>query len=904
MAFERVGVRAVIEGLRKFDRDARVINRRLKEVTRGLKDVEGRSRKTGRSMDSFGQKLKGVSGDLLILGAALTAVGVAGGAFLFAATQLAARVETLGVVTVTLGKNVGKTAKEIRKLEQDVVAQGITLQAARKSIALMIQSNIDLAFATDLASEAQNAAVIAGINSSEAFERLVFVITSGNVRMARTLGLQVSFQDAYKKTAEELGKTTLELTQNEKVAARTNAVLAAGVNIVGAYGAAMETAGKKVTSLPRFIEEARRELGEQFLPIYGAAIDLVTASLKSWSALDEVLRRIIASGALVATTTGLVLGNLLLFAAAIPRIITAVSALSLALGVSAIALGAVALAIGAVIAAAILLINTYADIKQKQRAVSGAIEDFSTDLLRSELTYREYRAEIERVNEVIEQQGLLGKLLTREIKTLTEAEFNAAREALVWHDAQLGVSDAVEDTRTATEKLAAELGITEERLFGIAEAAGVSKTALEKLSAEEFEIKVKTKLEEDLQKKLQGRLDELQLFIDTDITIKFTDFQESVEEINQSIDQLEIEKIEAIVELETRGAEDIADVADDIDDLNKRIRDQVSRLGELNTSLGIAKDRLGEMGDETDELSRRSAQAGIDRMTTDISQQQETVAELRAEITELKGSTEEMLAAQEFALSDLEQLYLDKMRGRVADIDEVTAAWSRQTAEIIFNLATQRLGIDGFTREELEALTKLAGPEGLGLIDEAGVALIEAIDEANFAMESAGDQSGLFADDLSSLADVMRDPTIAADDLAEAIRGVTLASLELSGDPTIAALLQRGLEPSGNFPGGFIRRQGGGSVRRGQPSLVGEKGQELFVPNQSGVIFPNSLTTALSSFLTAATSAIPIAGAGVPGVAAGGGTIEQNFNMTIHSAAQTEQVAADFNLLALMGSRS
>jgi len=36
--------------------------------------------------------------------------------------------------------------------------------------------------------------------------------------------------------------------------------------------------------------------------------------------------------------------------------------------------------------------------------------------------------------------------------------------------------------------------------------------------------------------------------------------------------------------------------------------------------------------------------------------------------------------------------------------------------------------------------------------------------------------------------------------------------------------------------GGFFRRESGGSVQKGQPYLVGERGAELFVPNQSGQI--------------------------------------------------------------------
>ena len=40
--------------------------------------------------------------------------------------------------------------------------------------------------------------------------------------------------------------------------------------------------------------------------------------------------------------------------------------------------------------------------------------------------------------------------------------------------------------------------------------------------------------------------------------------------------------------------------------------------------------------------------------------------------------------------------------------------------------------------------------------------------------------------------------------------------------------------------GGFGRRAIGGSVQAGQPYMVGERGQEMFVPNQSGSIIPNN----------------------------------------------------------------
>jgi len=48
---------------------------------------------------------------------------------------------------------------------------------------------------------------------------------------------------------------------------------------------------------------------------------------------------------------------------------------------------------------------------------------------------------------------------------------------------------------------------------------------------------------------------------------------------------------------------------------------------------------------------------------------------------------------------------------------------------------------------------------------------------------------------------------------------------------------------SGTGFGKFLGMEGkasGGTVRSGTPDMVGEKGAELFVPNQTGTIVPNS----------------------------------------------------------------
>lgn len=233
-----------------------------------------------------GSGAKDTSKDLMGLEKLAKKVGIAFVAMAAAkviknATLLAARVETLGVVTKTLGRNVGLTEKEIRSLESSIVDQGITLQSSRQAIAMMVQSNVDLAHATDLARLAQDTAVIANMNSSQAFQQLIYVLQTGNVRMARTLGLNVRFGQANKELAKTLGKTTESLTEEEIMLARTNAVMGAGERIAGTYEAAMETAGKKILSMDRQVEELSRALGEAFLPILEDVVDLLYESAKA-----------------------------------------------------------------------------------------------------------------------------------------------------------------------------------------------------------------------------------------------------------------------------------------------------------------------------------------------------------------------------------------------------------------------------------------------------------------------------------------------------------------------------------------------------------------------------------------------------------------------------------------------
>jgi len=475
-------------------------------------------------------------------------------------------------------------------------------------------------------------------------------------------------------------------------------------------------------------------------------------------------------------------------------------------------------------------------------------------------------------------------VLTKEIEVLSREEFGAAQAAAQLEDSQAGATGAMSDADSAA-----------------AEAAG----SFEDIAAAEAEAARQADNLEQAQERLQGRLEELQLRISTDITPQFGDFKGKLEDLNAEIAALETEQLEVVASLKVEGLEETEQAKERLTELNEQRKDAVQRLQELQTELEIARLREGELNEETSEASRLQAEARLDRLTADIADQRQEISSLSQEIKEAGGATEEIAASQQAKLAELEAEYAEKMESIRGEIDDTTEAWSQQTKEIIFNLATQRLGIGGFTEEEIRALTTLAGPEGLGLLDEAGVALIEKVDLLSDAMSRSGDQSGLFAEDMVALSEIMADPTRSAEELAAAIRDIGSAVLESFPTPRFAqdpfarqfgAGEQTSAADVGIFGG---RRQFGGPVGRGRPVRVGERGEELFIPRSSGEIVSNRLLSVLNSLA----SALPIAAPPLAMAAAGEGSTTTNNSMTINTSAPVEPIAADFNLLALMGER-
>lgn len=275
-------------------------------AARARREVEG----LDRAMGAAGRSTGGVSsltreieraGDASVrLGKSLAMLG--GGAAALGVAKLtsevrrlwidgvkgaADEVERLDLVLKKIGANAGVLPANLDRQVDGMRQAGIQLNAAQRAITQALQTGIDVTRTAQvegqtkpvlegLARTAQNAAVIAGQNSSDTLSGLMHGIVTGQTDVIRyASGLQVSFEDAYQRMAIALRKNVSGLTEAEKTQARLNEVIRAGSQVQGAYEQSLDNAGKKLKSLDRTFFEITRNIGDVGTPIFSAQVDVL-----------------------------------------------------------------------------------------------------------------------------------------------------------------------------------------------------------------------------------------------------------------------------------------------------------------------------------------------------------------------------------------------------------------------------------------------------------------------------------------------------------------------------------------------------------------------------------------------------------------------------------------------------
>jgi cellobiose-specific phosphotransferase system component IIA len=255
------------------------------EMAGATRSVAAFNKEAGNTSDLSKQltNLVGVGASL-----ALITEGVARlKAFAMEAVRASAEVETLDRVLATMGKNSGYSIGFLRDQVEELRVSGIEAAASARGITDFLKTGLPLDRIKELSKLAQDLAVIGGTNSTESFQRITWGITTGQTDVLRVAGLNVSFETAYAKAAQSMGKAVNSLTEAEKLQARLMEVMKQAPQVAGAYDSAMQTAGKQLSSMPRLIDDVRVALGDALLPVFTKSIFAVNNFLKAIRALIE-----------------------------------------------------------------------------------------------------------------------------------------------------------------------------------------------------------------------------------------------------------------------------------------------------------------------------------------------------------------------------------------------------------------------------------------------------------------------------------------------------------------------------------------------------------------------------------------------------------------------------------------
>lgn len=212
------------------------------------------------------------------LGAA--GLGYALKSYLEESFQVAARNQVLATSMTVVAKNSFRSASDMELQVQKIRALGITTKEARGAVLDFAQANLKLADAAKLARVAQDLAVVGGMNSSDAFNRLTTAIQVQQPVMLRSFGIVSGLDEIYGKYARTIGKNVTEMDAYDKRMAFMNRIMEEGAKVAGAYELSMNDVGKMIGSNARLTEELQSKVGQALLPVMKDLVVSYQAVLK------------------------------------------------------------------------------------------------------------------------------------------------------------------------------------------------------------------------------------------------------------------------------------------------------------------------------------------------------------------------------------------------------------------------------------------------------------------------------------------------------------------------------------------------------------------------------------------------------------------------------------------------
>jgi len=340
------GVALTVQGAKKFIADLTQANAAWSKVAVSFDKAGNQTITASKGMDQVGTSSRKAGSGMLAMGTAagvamagvnalISSIKRAGHAItetLMGSLQLAGNFQEMEFTALAVGRAMGLTEDQIRGASLAIQDEGVRADVANKTVAQFARNQLDLAKAVDLVKVAQATGIIVGEDSSATMERLTLAITTGSTARLRSMGILVDNTEIEKKLAGELNVHTDALSNQQKMQARTNAIIEASSSLMKVYDEAMRSPTKQLRSLAgRILPELQAALGAPFLGAWFSVIKAVsnlaealTAAMKEGGALYPMMVKLGAVASIMADS----------FSSAVDWITNAVTGMSSDIGVS------------------------------------------------------------------------------------------------------------------------------------------------------------------------------------------------------------------------------------------------------------------------------------------------------------------------------------------------------------------------------------------------------------------------------------------------------------------------------------------------------------------------------------------------------------------------------------------
>lgn len=235
------------------------------QFTKGLQEAT----KSAEAFQGAASKLNSV---LVATGAVAGGFTIALLAFATKSFRAAAEVQELDIALQGLGQSTRYGYTELVEAVQAMKSVGIATTAAQRAIIKLVQSNVNLSSATELANIAQDLSVTSTTSSADALNSLIFAITTANPRILRQVGITAQAGEAYAIYGRTIGKAASDLTMAEKRQAVLNLIIKEGARVNGTYALAMQSPSKMLKEMADNTRKLQEAVGLRLLSAFTTII--------------------------------------------------------------------------------------------------------------------------------------------------------------------------------------------------------------------------------------------------------------------------------------------------------------------------------------------------------------------------------------------------------------------------------------------------------------------------------------------------------------------------------------------------------------------------------------------------------------------------------------------------------